>query len=156
MLEKDKKIVVSGLELRISVNRGHNSTQGAKSNSRVEKLTWKNFLHQLAYRNFLQWSEGRLLGLPDLTGQDGCADTNAHVVLDLVVKHVHSLGCKNAKCAVIRVFKQKNFRAVKFDCKMPNFTISLQFRYLTLQYHNAFGTVFTVRMQIISGKTATC
>lgn len=45
MLEKDKKIVVSGLELRISVNRGHNSTQGAKSNSRVEKLTWKNFLH---------------------------------------------------------------------------------------------------------------
>ena len=45
--------------------------------------------------------EGGELGLAHLARQDGRADADAHVVLDLVVEHVHRLGRRDDVDAVV-------------------------------------------------------
>ena len=45
--------------------------------------------------------EGGELGLSHLARQDGGADSDAHVVLDLVVEHVHRLGRRDDVDAVV-------------------------------------------------------
>ena len=41
-----------------------------------------------------------MLGLSDLASEDGRADTDAHVVLDLVVQHVHRFSCGDRKSII--------------------------------------------------------